>query len=525
MSDVCDVLILGGGLAGWSAALAAAERGVSVILAEDGMGASPWVHGFNAPCVREGDGPEVFLKDTLASAQGQSVKALDEALCLDAPAVFRSLQELGLPFNRDGDSYEAIRPLGSSFARVVSVGNETGPAILSAYREKLKGKVRVISHARALKLDVKSGECCGALIYDGAFRRIGAKSTVLCCGGFCGIFAFTDNKRDSGGDGIAMAYEAGCRLRDLEMIQFEPSGAVWPEALIGTAMITTLFYSGAVLRNAAGERFMLRCGPQAEQVGKDVMARHICREIQEGRGGPHGGVYMDLTGVDGTLLDEKYPMYVERYRNVGIDLKKEWIELAPIAHTALGGVAIDADGKTDVDGLFAAGEVTGGVHGANRLGGSGGLEPLVFGKRAGGSAARQAENRQAPSDAEPVPGLAEGAEDKLDAIRKEMKKQINDGLGVIRTEAGMRSALRKLNELTEETDGLKAPDGADSPGRLRLKNDLLCGTLALTAALARKDSIGCHQRADCPDAPEMKYTVTVRRGKNGEAVTERNPVG
>ena len=525
MSDGCDVLILGGGLAGWSAALAAAERGASVTLTEDGMGASPWVHGFNAPCVREGDSPEVFLKDTLASAQGQSMRELDEALCADAPRVFRSLLEIGLPFNRDGECYEAIRPLGSSFARVVSVGNETGPAILNAYREKLKGKVRVIPHARALKMDVRDGVCRGALIHDGAFHRIAAKSTVLCCGGFCGIFAFTDNKRDSGGDGIAMAYEAGCRLRDLEMIQFEPSGAVWPEALIGTAMITTLFYSGAVLRNAAGERFMLRCGPQAEQVGKDVMARCICREILAGRGGPHGGVYMDLTGVDGKLLDEKYPMYVERYRNVGIDLKKEWIELAPIAHTALGGVTIDANGQTDVEGLFAAGEVTGGVHGANRLGGSGGLEPLVFGKRAGTSAAKRAENVRAPVLAEPVPAEAEGMENSLDAIRREMKKQINEGLAVIRTEEGMRAALRKLKELTEETDRLKAGDGAESPFRLRLKNDLLCGTLALTAALAREDSVGCHQRADRPEAPKTKYTVTVRRGKDGEAVTERNPVG
>lgn len=287
------------------------------------------------------------------------------ALCQDAAEIFDEIRAMGLSFNREKNgSYQALRPLGASWPRVVSIGNETGAAILTRLKETLQGSVTELSATRALKLLKDGSRVCGALAYDAAGKRwlnLRANAVVLACGGYCGIYPVSTNKRDSGGDGVAMAYEAGAELCDMEFIQFEPSAAVWPRELVGTSVITTLLFEGAVLRNRDGERFMLRYGPEGDRVSKDVMSRRIVAEIARGKGTEHGGIYMDITGVDPARLASGYQMYVQRYRNVGIDITKEWIELAPAPHTALGGVRVDAQGHSTVQGLFACGEVMGGL--------------------------------------------------------------------------------------------------------------------------------------------------------------------
>lgn len=272
------------------------------------------------------------------------------ALCEDALDVFELLRSLNLSFNREGDGYQMLRPLGASHPRVVSIGNETGVAVLKTLRKELEGRVDEWSETRALRLTTNGKQVTGALCYhrkDQSFTQVAAKTVVLACGGYCGIFPVSTNKRDSGGDGVAMAYEAGVRMCDMEFIQFEPSAALWPAALIGTSMITTLLFEGAVLRNREGERFMLRYGPEGEKVGKDVMARRIAEEVAAGHGTKHGGVYFDATAVGRERLESGYAMYVERYRAVGIDLASEWIELGPAPHTSLGGVQMDENGVPD----------------------------------------------------------------------------------------------------------------------------------------------------------------------------------
>ena len=275
-----DCLILGGGLAGWMAAREAAAAGLKTMLLHDGMGASPWVHGFNVPVYPE-DSADIFLQDTLASGQGLSDPALARALCQDAAEVFDEIRAMGLSFNREKDgSYQALRPLGASWPRVVSIGNETGAAILTRLKEMLKGSVTELPATRALKLLKDGSRVCGALAYDAAGKRwlnLRANAVVLACGGYCGIYPVSTNKRDSGGDGVAMAYEAGAELCDMEFIQFEPSAAVWPRELVGTSVITTLLFEGAVLRNRDGERFMLRYGPEGDRVSKDVMSSRAAR--------------------------------------------------------------------------------------------------------------------------------------------------------------------------------------------------------------------------------------------------------
>lgn len=229
------------------------------------------MHGFNVPVYPE-DSADIFLQDTLASGQGLSDPALARALCQDAAEVFDEIRAMGLSFNREKDgSYQALRPLGASWPRVVSIGNETGAAILTRLKEMLKGSVTELPATRALKLLKDGSRVCGALAYDAAGKRwlnLRANAVVLACGGYCGIYPVSTNKRDSGGDGVAMAYEAGAELCDMEFIQFEPSAAVWPRELVGTSVITTLLFEGAVLRNRDGERFMLRYGPEGDRVSK-----------------------------------------------------------------------------------------------------------------------------------------------------------------------------------------------------------------------------------------------------------------
>ena len=521
-----DCLILGGGLAGLWTAREIVRAGYSAVIVRDGRGASPWVHGFNRP-VRPGDSARVFCEDTIKSGLGLSDPVLAEALCGDASVIFDEILEMGLHFNRNAEGdYQAIRPLGASYPRVVSIGNETGTAVMDRIWEEIGGKVFELPRARALELIKTDGRVTGAVVWDRDEKRfitVNARAVVLASGGFCGIYPVTTSKRDSGGDGCAMALNAGARLCDMEFIQFEPSAAVWPRELVGTSMITTLFFEGAVLRNRHGERFMTRYSPQAERVSKDMMARCIAAEIAGGNGTEHGGVYMDLTQVAREKLFTDYPMYVERYRSAGIDITTTWIELAPAAHTSLGGVMADADSYSGVTGLYVCGEMLGGLHGANRIGGSAGLETMVFGRRAGRSAARYL--KSAPDVRETyAPVIPDGTEriaDRLVEMRDIMSRTLERDVGVVRTAAGLEEAVSRLTELLEEAKLMRPVDADEAFGRMRLKNDLLTALALTLSALERKESLGCHTRADHPEPPERSYRVVVTLDELGYPKAER----
>jgi aspartate oxidase len=522
----CDVLVLGGGLTGLMAAREAVRAGLGTAVLSDGMGASPWVHGFSVPLLPE-DSAECFLEDTIESGQGLSDPRLAAALCEGAAKAFKAIRSMGLCFNRDeGGGYQLLRPLGASHPRVASVGNETGVAILKALTGELSGRANMLDGVRAVRLAKHGARVTGALAFDTKKQRwmhIDARAVVLATGGFCGIYPLSTNKRDSGGDGVAMALEAGAALCDMEFIQFEPSAAVWPEALIGTSMITTMFFEGAVLRNREGERFLLRHGPEGERIGKDRMARLIAQEIADGRGTQHGGVYFDATGVGRERLMKDYPMYVNRYRAVGIDLAAQKIELAPAPHTSLGGVRIDPDGKTDVEGLFACGEVAGALHGANRIGGSAGLETLVFGQRAGRAASDWlkgsggAAGPEAPPLAAPETGGASIAP-QLCELRRAMQGALAGGAGALREGAALARARRALEDGLAQLCGLRGANDSEAFQKLRLHNDMTAALMVCLAAAAREDSLGCHARADFPGRADVTYRVVIRKGGGSAGV-------
>lgn len=522
-----DVLVIGGGLSGLTAAYEAVVHGARVILLRNGAGASPFVHGFNVP-LDPLDSAECFLEDTLRSGYHRNDPKLAKKLCFEAADLLPFLNALGIDFDREDGGYKLIRPLGAAYPRVASVGNATGAAIMKKLHRSLEAcrGCETIDNVRALALLTEDGRVCGAFCRDvrnGKPLRFGAKAVVLATGGFCGIFPFSSNTSDIGGDGIAMAYEAGAALRDLEFIQFEPTISVFPEKVRGKGIISTLFYNGAVLYNREGKRFMLDYGEQAERVDKDVLSRHIFEEIRAGRGSEHGGVCFDATGVDPTLLKTTYPMYLERYLDCGIDLRKEPIEIAPAPHTSIGGVKIDETCATTVPGLFACGEVAGGIHGANRIGGNAGLETLVFGRTAGDSAAAyaaahavlrngEAEERQSTPTADPA---------LLEELTRTLHAAMDGAMNVLRNKKQLDAAADALQDaicrLGPERGGLKEN---------RLYNDLLTGYLAVLSARERTRSVGCHVRTDeQPETTSDAYTVVVRKTPNGPEVERMHTGG
>lgn len=531
------VLIIGAGLTGLVAAgqmtgafsekFRENRQNIQIEIAGDGSGASPWVHGLNLP-VHPQDSVEAFARDTIRNGYGLSDIRLVEALCSDSLSLLSDLKKIGVEFLRKGNEYALLKPLGSTWPRVAGSGNHTGVDIIKRLTAYLKRQENVTFSPgmRALKLDVDEEGVKGAIAWD---RRKGrmvykeASCILLSCGGFCGIYPFSTNFKDSGGDGIAMAYEAGAKLMDLEFVQFEPSVAIYPDSLRGRSVITTMFYEGAVLRNGQMERFMsqggsLECG---ECVGKDVLARAIAEEIRKGKGTAHGGVYFDATGVGRKKLEESYASYVERYRKAGMDIAKEPFEIAPAPHTSLGGIRIAPDCSTGVRGLYAAGEIAGGIHGAGRIGGNAGLETFVFGKRAGEAVLKAAEKEEWPAeerkDKEQLCSAFingdELAREELSAgrvmeIRREMEAVLQENLYLVRNREGTQKAIRLLDRFEEE---LKGGFCKETPlEKYRLENDLTCAKLLARGAAMRSQSVGCHVREDS-DGGDFLYHVMIKK--------------
>lgn len=345
-----DVQVIGGGLAGWRAAEAAVKAGCSVRLIANGVGNSPDIHALNCP-LHPDDSEQLYIADTIRSGHGTNDRELVETLCRGSVGL---ASEFDFDRNADG-SFKLLQPLGSSVPRCASINHAIGAIALSRIRQSLAGKVEVVE-ARVTELD---------------FSR--SKSIVLATGGWCGKYSFSTNPSYLRGDGIEMAQALGAAVRDMDAVQYEPTVRVEGPRR-GVPVITTLLYRGATLRNMAGEEFL-----SDRHLNKDEMSKAIMSELE--RTGTEG-VWYDLGGVSD-----------EDLRECKMDLSERRILVAPAPHTSLGGIVVDSccrvrdvQGKP-IAGLFAAGEVTGGLHGRNRLGGNAGTEVLVFGRIAGESAA------------------------------------------------------------------------------------------------------------------------------------------
>ena len=495
-----DVLVIGGGLAGMSAALEAAQRGHQVLILNKGDNASRSVLGFNAP-ISGMDSVNCYVEDTVRGGWQINDASLVHILAEGSLETIREMEQIGQTFDRENGEYHLLQPLGCSHPRLVHEGNKTGKISMELICLKLKDYgVQWMEDTMVLDLICIRGRVWGAWAVtqkEQTLWKIYAKAVVLATGGGH-LFRGSTYPMCQTADGYAMAYRAGASLRDMEFVQFEPCRAIWPKPL---GISTTLLTKGGMLKNSRGERFVLKHFKSEGEVPKDVLARLITLEILEGRGTEHGGVYLDLTGMPREEIVKNHSLYYERFRTVNIDLTKDVVEVGPCAHSMMGGVVIRKDGSVEgVAGMYAAGEVIGGLHGANRVGGNAGAETYVFGRLAGKGAAACASDAVLPDLEEEAPFWEESVTldvSDFSCLQKEIRQILAEYAGPVRTGQSLAYAKQKLEAVQREYVAL-VPGKTARPYAAEAANMLLIAKLICDAADMRKESRGCHYRSDYP---------------------------
>src|SRR5438128_3800204 len=407
-----DILILGAGGAGRCAALHAADRSpsLSVTVVVKGLlgraGCTRLVQGGYNAVLTEPDSLDAHFLDTLAGGGWINDQELVWTLVVEAPGRVLELESrYGCLFDRTSEGRIHQKPFaGQKHDRTIHKGDLTGIEIMNRLSEQVlrRDNVQALEECRAVELLLDgAGRCAGALVLDvrtGRFVVVTARATLLAMGGGPTMYKVVACSADKAADGIALAYRAGLPLRDMEMVQFHPTGLVVPDSLMtGPLLEERLRGAGGRLLNGTGERFMGRYDPtRMERSTRDLVARACFTEVQEGRGSPNGGVWIDVSHLGAKTVEANFRGMVRRCRDFGRDLAREPVEVGPTAHFMMGGVVIDPSCRTSVEGLFAAGEDTGGIHGANRLGGNGVADSTVFGGIAGDTMADWVVSRPLP---------------------------------------------------------------------------------------------------------------------------------
>lgn len=508
-----DIAVVGAGLAGLCAAVHAAGNDCSVaLLSKRGMPASVHVTGFNAP-VSADDSAADFMEDIVQSGFGLADAGLARALAQDAVKAADDVESMGFRPDRDANGhYDLIRVLGSRRARLVHKGSETGEDLLKLLGGAAKAAARY-QGMTVLDIVTEHGRAAGvtALDSDGVPCVLPAKAVILATGGSGDIYPVTTYFAGLEGDGYAMAYRAGATLIDMEFQQFEPCCLLEPVSLRGKLLPTTLMFKGGRLLNANGRNIL------AEYAGlqKSDVALAIAREIDRGGGTSQRGIYLDLRSVPRDILLRENALFIKPLIDAGVDPEKELLNVAPAAHTCLGGVKIDENAATTVPGLFAAGEVAGGVHGANRMGGCAGTEILVFGKRAGLSAAAYCRTRPEPDSGKftaftgrVFDGYTICGGSDWTSYRDQIGEIVCNGLGVMRNESDMKKAESELKRLQ-----LRLAAEARTSGWYSSENRLTVALMQTRASLARRESRGVFFRTDYPvpdDAWSTRHCAIVR---------------
>ncbi len=515
-----DVVVVGSGIAGLTAALHAAEHAdvllVTKVLVDDGS--TRWAQGGVAAALSPEDSPEDHLQDTLVAGVGLCDVDAVRVLCTEGPGRLRELVALGAAFDRDASGELALtREGGHHRDRIVHAGGDaTGAEVQRALVAAVKAdpRIRLVEHALVLDL-LRTAEGCAAgltlhVLGEGTRDGVGAvhaRAVVLATGGMGQVFSSTTNPPVSTGDGVALALRAGAAVADLEFVQFHPTalylgaGATGQQPLISEAMRG----EGAFLVDLAGQRVIsVDDHPLADLAPRDVVAKAIHRRMRQ-RGDEH--VLLDARHLGEALLLKRFPTIVARCREAGIDPVTEPIPVAPAAHYASGGVRTDLDGRTDVPGLYACGEVAcTGVHGANRLASNSLLEGLVFAGRIG-----QALARDLPAQGRPEPLAGEAV--LLDpSIRAELGVAMTLGAGVVRSRSSLAEAADTLEALGARTSATPAPDAWEA-------TDLHAVATALVAAASRREETrGAHWREDHPEASDawLGHLVTTLSGTTFE---------
>jgi L-aspartate oxidase len=500
-----DFLIIGSGIAGLRAAISLAETGRVVILtkADPRESNTGYAQGGIAAAMGPDDSPELHAGDTVDAGDGLCVESAVRVLTEDGPRYVRELIDWGAAFDRDEAGRPALgREAAHTVRRVLHARDATGRELGRVLWTKVAAhpQVTVFDDALAMSLVVQDGACAGATFIDreGDIRQVMADRTLIATGGAGQVFRETTNPAIATGDGIAMAFEAGARVADLEFVQFHPTvlnveGA--PRFLLSEA----LRGEGAWLVNEAGERFVQRYEPAGDLASRDLVARAIVREAQR-TGSP---IYLHMAHLDPHYVRGRFPTIAQACQAAGLDLAADRIPVSPAAHYVMGGVETDLHGRTSVPRLFAAGEVAcTGLHGANRLASNSLLEGLVFGARAADAMTAPLQDASLPSaEAQIVstPAAAVSAPNAF-AVRDLMWRQA----GLVRSRDGLEDAVMRLHAWRGATEALRhaAPGNRE---RRRLASLATVGYLIARAALRREESRGGHFRADFPQRDDIHW--------------------
>ena len=573
-----DVLVIGAGGAGLRAAIEASSAGLSVglvcksllgkahtVMAEGGMAAS-------LANVDDRDDWKVHFADTMRGGQYLNNWRMAEVHAQEAPARARELEAWGAVFDRTKDGRILQRNFGGhKYPRLAHVGDRTGLEMIRTLQDHgIHRGIDVHMECTIVELLKNGDRVVGAFGYDrerGRFRLFSARAVVLASGGIGRAFKVTSNSWEYTGDGHALAYRAGADLLDMEFVQFHPTGMVWPPSVRGILVTEGVRGEGGVLRNSDGKRFMFEDIPDLyrsstaddeeegwrytqgdkdsrrppELLTRDHVARCIVREIKEGRGSPHGGVFLDIAWIKERLpngaehIKKKLPSMHHQFKQLaGIDITQEPMEVGPTTHYVMGGIRVDPDSQmSTVPGLFAAGECAAGLHGANRLGGNSLSDLLVFGQRAGQHAASYAKEQTVASiDQSQVEEVARQALEPFERgnadaegpyqVQFDLQDMMQAQVGIVRTEGEILKAIESFPELRSRADRVGVQGNREYNAgwhtALDLRNLLMVAEAVARSAILRRESRGAHFREDYlqKDAEQGKVNTIIRRGPDGE---------
>jgi succinate dehydrogenase / fumarate reductase, flavoprotein subunit len=555
----CDVLIIGSGSAGLRAAIDAHDAGARVLIISKSPKGDPHTvlarGGINAALgtMDPEDNWMVHAADTLREGVFLADYERVEILCKNAPDAVNELVNWCARFHREEDGRLTQRFFGAhTYRRTVFYGDWTGNEIIRVLMDQiLHRKIEIIDNVYITKLlklndvneELPTGEgeeVKGALGIDIEKKEIlifECKSLILATGGYTRVYSVSSSRiSENYGEGVALAYEAGADLVDMEMVQFHPTGMVWPEKALGTLATEAIRGEGGILLNSKGERFMKNYYPKRMELGpRDIVARANFNEIVNGRGTEHGGVWLDVTNLTKDKILDRLPTMFEQFKNIaGIDISKERMEVGPTAHYSMGGVVVDIKCRTKIRRLFAVGEVIGQIHGANRLGGNSLLDTIVFGKIVGGEAAslvkelgERGKTRGPSSSLRLNVNNQKEYEDygifiSKEPIKflKEIQELMNQNAGIIRDKARLQHGLGRILELKKEfysKDNIlkefKIEDDEDDSENVVLtwevKSSLVVCEAIIRSALMRQESRGAHYRSDFPSLDNEKWNVNI----------------